>query len=1230
MTRQVTDNLYIDLEYFTPENYYVYEANAESDSSVTFTCSANAGIIKSATASISTSATVSATGRLVTRFIGDPTVNSGTTFSTLEIDTATKQFGAGSLRFNEKLAADNTLKAHISFPDHPGFDTWKTIDFWIYMGTRPAGGSGVIPILRKGALNEANAETAWLVSAVGTSNVNKYYIIVTGWDTSGNAVSLGGTNSEGLFDANAWSHVRIVNNASASSLYINGVKLTNAAATGRNLPDTFRSNTAPLLIGGGDLNQHGTSTVFAQYRLDEILITDELLNDPSASTITVPSAPFVNSTDTDGLWHFDTDFRDDNLANVTFASALSATATQTAEAVRTRSTAVALTSTASISASAQSTQSAQSSLNTISTVSAQAQANFVSSADLAVSGFVLAAAGRLQSDVADLDVVSALTATVTRNRGHSAALTSAFTVTAEGLDLDLATAALTLAFTQTATATTIRRSSVTLNSAVTTTASADKIVSDWRSYHWGWGLRQGDVPGSGGVYQHITSRSSAFDDNENIYELLSRWTEQSSPLNTLLLVKRNSQGDVIWKKQFDLGTVDTQTHPEHAKISYFNEHLYISTSYFTTFPAWESLIWKLNLDGDRQWGRVAFKIVDHYVDSTGVYFLEGLNSSAIYKLNDSTGASAWKGNYEQTVSNVPMSITGDVDYIYFSTEDPHIFALNKSTGAQVWRRRLDLPSLETDRNNYLDVNADDELVIAHDRGNGSSYIVNIDSSTGAANSSKNIDIGIRELLIDEYTGQHYLLTGASTIQALNSDLTADWNRTFSVSTTLLEEMKHVAFNEYQLLIGGLGIKLDLGGGASYLLKNNKNGGAIYSGINLKTPYSGTFEFTSDTAPTITTASVSSITSTTGTYTTETGSLSSDSTNWATDSNTIDYEWINVVDGLSNINSQFTVAAVPIYSRNATAALSSQATLSAQPIVILKATAAFATVATVGVTATRIRSISSAVSASAAVSAVGTRTRITDSALSANSAFSASADRFRPADASLTVTASQTTVNTRVRDFDSDFDVIASQLSAAARVGDGFVAIDVNASLSATAIKFTDTPINLTVASTLTADSNNILTASSDISAVATITVNTDKLKAIEAILSASATITAVAVKNTVTASNLSANIAVSAVNTRARLFDTALVTAASLTAQAQRNRLAASDLFVTTEQFASPFFLFRATANLQVTGFQLTAGRVIHLDPYYTYLIPEESRAYIITEESRFYQIEQETRTLKI
>lgn len=63
---------------------------------------------------------------------------------------------------------------------------------------------------------------------------------------------------------------------------------------------------------------------------------------------------------------------------------------------------------------------------------------------------------------------------------------------------------------------------------------------------------------------------------------------------------------------------------------------------------------------------------------------------------------------------------------------------------------------------------------------------------------------------------------------------------------------------------------------------------------------------------------------------------------------------------------------------------------------------------------------------------------------------------------------------------------------------------------------------------------------------------------------------------------------------------------------------------------ASPKYYIGIVAHLQSQGFVLTAGDVVNLDPYRTWIIEAESRDYYILAESREYIIEQEYREYTI
>jgi hypothetical protein len=61
MTRQVTDQLYIELEYFTPEDYFVYTAEAQAACASTASMSVSAGVIKSTQVAMAVTSTAVAT-----------------------------------------------------------------------------------------------------------------------------------------------------------------------------------------------------------------------------------------------------------------------------------------------------------------------------------------------------------------------------------------------------------------------------------------------------------------------------------------------------------------------------------------------------------------------------------------------------------------------------------------------------------------------------------------------------------------------------------------------------------------------------------------------------------------------------------------------------------------------------------------------------------------------------------------------------------------------------------------------------------------------------------------------------------------------------------------------------------------------------------------------------------------------------------------------------------------
>lgn len=91
MTRQVTDQLYIDLGYFTPENYFVYSANAQLTASSSGTLTATVGLVASANASITATATVSCDALRLRTQSADASLSASASFSSDAVKTVDVQ-----------------------------------------------------------------------------------------------------------------------------------------------------------------------------------------------------------------------------------------------------------------------------------------------------------------------------------------------------------------------------------------------------------------------------------------------------------------------------------------------------------------------------------------------------------------------------------------------------------------------------------------------------------------------------------------------------------------------------------------------------------------------------------------------------------------------------------------------------------------------------------------------------------------------------------------------------------------------------------------------------------------------------------------------------------------------------------------------------------------------------------------------------------------------------------
>lgn len=292
-----------------------------------------------------------------------------------------------------------------------------------------------------------------------------------------------------------------------------------------------------------------------------------------------------------------------------------------------------------------------------------------------------------------------------------------------------------------------------------------------------------------------------------------------------------------------------------------------------------------------------------------------------------------------------------------------------------------------------------------------------------------------------------------------------------------------------------------------------------------------------------------------------------------------------------------------------------------------------------------------VSASASLScdAVKTASGVADCAATATHSTSGARIRFADSDQSVQATLdlpygeilrtpsadlvaafAQSTVSDRIRDNVISTEAIASSLTAAVKVGDFLVDLDTNTTLTADVRVTTDTPIDLSAQATVDAIVYNVASGVADITALATLTATVDKIKKIESEMSVAFTVDSTAVKTTDVDSTQS--FAFSAITNpyRVRYNQIALNIATTLTAQPQLILYGSADL---SSEFTGVFNLkkiVRIEANLQGLYASITAGRAIHIDDYYQLIVPAETRYIKVLEETRTQVVDEETRELVI
>jgi hypothetical protein len=357
---------------------------------------------------------------------------------------------------NTALTASLPKSAEIVFADNPDWNSWKTVDFWIYMPTRNGNES---PILYIEGTNTLYAYS-WRVgvTAAGTGILpSLFYRTADGSTIQGDSAPL-----NQVVAYNQWNHFRIVNDGGRISLYANGNRIDTNTGFSNSYFDTT----------GVKIYTLGPS---ADLRIDELLISDTALTDPTATSFTVPTTEYVNNDNTDLLLHFNNTYLDDNVAppkTISLSAQLTSAFTQTAQNRYDAVGTAQLTSAFTQTASAEKVVLANADLASAFTQTVDYTRIKQFDSDLPAIATQLTAVAKIGDFLVACDNTATLTATAEVTRTVDSNLTSTATQTTLAVATLEGEVDLTSQFTQTAQETITRTADSQLSTQATVNASA--------------------------------------------------------------------------------------------------------------------------------------------------------------------------------------------------------------------------------------------------------------------------------------------------------------------------------------------------------------------------------------------------------------------------------------------------------------------------------------------------------------------------------------------------------------------------------------------------------------------------------------------------------------------------------------------------------------------------------------------------------------------------------------
>jgi len=1169
------------------------------------------------------------------------TVNSPT------INTSNSVFGGASARVG--------ANKQVQYYDSADYKTAKTWDFWFKPDSFTTNQNCVVFLQQ----DDVSTDDFFLIKVLrlADSGADTQWRIIIKTRVSGTVRTY---TSSTYTNWTAFKHIRVERGTSAYHLWVDGSSDTPSSDT--------TTGAYPNINNSADLGRNFDNSADGIGFVDELYISTQLLVATDTSSFTTPTEAYALTTaqqnNTVLLAHFDTDFSDDVSEYFYGEAALSASASLTADGVRTASASSTLNTVASLTADVAEIEQGAATLNSAATLSTapvktvSATVDISGAASFSVTTIAINPGDAYLETTATLSVdavaqvggtvsasaAASLSVDASRTRSDSASISSAASLTVDAIKSVEADATLNITATLSATPGRTVTGTASLSALAATVTVGERQPPRMRLAAW---LNTNNTyAGAGTVY----------DAYNNFYALGVDIGNGSD----FVLVKANAIGDLQWQKSYT-NYIDYATYHE---LHYYNDHIYVlsGSTYGTSNETDDrTYITKISItDGSvAQARQLTIASLKNSRIRNGYLYIAGNSISETYEtrvvridLSDLTtndlSIDLDIANYDFFETYIDANASGDIFLATHAqpngtTERVTFLTKLASDGSHTVSKLIDYTGYSVQP---LDAELDSQgrfLVYISSNAANAQGIIQFDSSLNSYGWMRNVESDTDNtdyLKIAVDGDDNVIIINQDTRKVVVLDNTGTKVANYYDEAIASDGSQVAAKDEWYLTVGD-GYWRAFPQSSDYdevrniwvtqtLVEDEDN--PIYAPEDYAGS-DGIFTYESSNV-TVSSASVSpssvTLASNTQTLTNSTFNVTASDTT---------YTWRILARLIAGFADDINAVAT-LYQDSTEARIrlsgstqSAVASLSATGDRIRFAESTQSAVATVAATGGLLRPGAASISAVATLSASAERTRDNEFVLDASAVFNSSPERIRDPGAttiSTSATLSVSAVKTTSTTVDIDGVMSFSAVANARRTTE--TQLETSATVSATPNLTAVVSSVLDTAATLEVTAFNTVSFDLSASASATLSVDVDRIRPGAATMSAAASIDEVTVSQTKGFELVTdAEFTLASSVTRIQPAGSGLNTAASLTVVGNRIRFSSAELDAQFDPFyANAYRVVSAEVDLSAFVVTVTAGDVIAIDPFRTLLIPQESRQLKILEEDRDLTIEQETRVLVI